>query len=327
MRRYRWSRPIVLDLTAARERETTSLQFPAMRAVRLFMILAAGLVTSGLGIALDTSGAGAGPASKRAQNPIQRENALPGSPGWRLPEAPPGAVEGYASTITVQPGRRLDFHVATNPPARYRVEVYRIGWYAGVGARRVACSPTCDSSEQGTARPVPPFDSSTGYLTPGWPVTDRLAVDRSWTSGYYLAEFVLRSGPDAGRGSWAPFVVRAPETQRSAVLVQAPVNTWEAYNDWGGRSLYTNFTGVGDNHVSFDRPFGQAMFATADGPAKQNTSLPQVLEFPLRAVPRAFWLRRVVPDGHRYGRIARIALAPPARDRRRPRRVLDERDP
>ena len=64
----------------------------------------------------------------------------------------------------------------------------------------------------------------------------------SWTSGYYLAELVLTAGPDAGRGSWVPFIVREPPNQRSDVLVQAPVNTWQAYNDWGGRSLYFNFT-------------------------------------------------------------------------------------
>jgi hypothetical protein len=221
-----------------------------------------------------------GPAA-RAANPIQRENALPGSPDWRLPRAAPGAIEGYASRVSVLPGSRLDLHVSTTPAARYRVQIYRVGWYGGAGARLVACAPACDTDEQGAAQPVPAPDPDTGYLNAGWPVTDGIAVGRDWTSGYYLAELVLTSGTDAGRGSWVPFVVREQAARRSEILVQAPVNTWQAYNDWGGRSLYSNFTGVGDNHVSFDRPYDEQKLLTADGPATDNVNLPQVSEFPL----------------------------------------------
>ena len=242
-------------------------------AARLRLGLAAALLV------LVAVGAGTNAATKATANPIQRENALPGSPDWRLPRATPGAIEGYASQISVRPGDRLDVHVST--AARYRVSVYRIGWYGGAGARLVACSPACGSDEQGTAQPVPPFDPSTGYLNAGWPVTDRFAVAPSWTSGYYLAELVLTSGADVGKGSWVPFVVRAAASQASNALVQAPVNTWEAYNGWGGRSLYSNFTGIGDNHVSFERPFDERTMKTADGPATDNANLPQVSEFPL----------------------------------------------
>jgi len=251
-----------------------------MSTARTRLSLAAALLVL-LGLGAGTSTQAAATAAGAAANPIQRENALPGTPGWRLPRATPGAIDGYALQVSVVPGNELDLHVSTGPAARYRVEVYRIGWYAGAGARRVACSPGCGSDEPGTARPVPPFDPATGYLNAGWPVTDRFPVTRSWTSGYYLAELVLTDGPDAGRGSWVPFVVREPPDQRSNVLVQAPVNTWEAYNDWGGRSLYFNFNGDGDNHVSFDRPYDEQTLKTADGPATDNANLPQISEFPL----------------------------------------------
>ena len=242
--------------------------------------LAAGLlVVSGLGLGLATDRADSAPAAPA--NPITRENALAGSPAWRLPRATPGAIEGYASRVSVVQGDGLDLHVSTSPAARYRVEVYRIGWYGGAGARRVACSPGCAADKAGTPQPVPPFDSATGYLNAGWPITDRFTVAGSWTSGYYLAELVLTDGPDAGRGSWIPFIVREPATHRSNALVQAPVNTWQAYNAWGGRSLYFNYNGVGDNHVSFDRPYDERTMKTADGPATDNANLPQVSEFPL----------------------------------------------
>ena len=244
-----------------------------MSTARRRLTLAAGLLVL-LGLGPSTSA-----ATKGAANPIQRENALPGSPNWRLPRAVPGEIDGYASEVSLLPGDRLDLHVST--AQRYRVEVYRVGWYAGAGARQIACSPSCSTDEQGAQQPVPAFDPSTGYLNAGWPVTDRFTVGSDWTSGYYLAELVLTTGADTGKGSWVPFIVREPPSQASNILVQVPVNTWQAYNDWGGRSLYFNFNGVGDNHVSFDRPYDERTMKTADGPATDNANLPQVSEFPL----------------------------------------------
>ena len=105
-----------------------------------------------------------------------------------------------------------------------------------------------------------------------------MPIGDGWVSGYYLAELVIRSGPLAGRGTWFPFVVRAPPSRRSAVLVQAAVNTWQAYNRWGGSGLYRNHTGVGDDHVSFDRPYDLRGLPAAGG---AGANLPPAWEFPL----------------------------------------------
>jgi hypothetical protein len=244
-------------------------------------VVASVLVVFCVGLGIATNPPASASPKQVALNPIQRENSLPGTPGWQLPRAPAGTIEGYASKVSVVPGQEVDLHVSANPPARYRVQVYRIGWYGGSGARLVDCTPGCQTDEPGSAKPVPPFDAATGYLNAGWPVTDRLTVGTAWTSGYYLAELVLTDGPNAGQGSWVPFIVREPPAQVSNILVQAPVNTWQAYNDWGGRSLYFNFNGDGDNHVSFDRPYDEKTMTTAAGPATDNANLPQVSEFPL----------------------------------------------
>jgi hypothetical protein len=212
-------------------------------------------------------------------NPVQRENLLPGTGAWRLPQAPAGTVQGYASEVSVQPGDVIHLHVSTVPAQRYRVIVYRIGWYRGWGGRLVACSPDCQGDVQGSPQPVRAFDLSTGFLDAGWPVTDQLTVGDAWTSGYYLVELVLTTGLDAGQGSWIPVIVREPPSQDSQILVQAAVNTWQAYNTWGGRSLYYNHTGIGDNHVSFNRPYDPTQAKTAqDG---LNLNLPPTWEFPL----------------------------------------------
>jgi hypothetical protein len=193
----------------------------------------------------------------RGANPIQAENALPGSPEWTIGEVRPPAIEGYASEVSVLAGETVHLHVSTSPAERYRVQVYRLGWYGGAGARLVACLPGCGADEAGAAEPVPGPDPATGEVRAGWPVTDTLTVGAEWTTGYYVARLVLTTGRSAGRSQTIFLVVRDPPSRRSAIVVQVPVNTWQAYNNWGGKSLYgLNSTGgIAANRVSFDRPY------------------------------------------------------------------------
>jgi hypothetical protein len=191
-----------------------------------------------------------------AGNAIQRENALPGTTAWQARAG--GDISLYGSQIAVAPGDRVDLHVST--AYRYRLNVYRLGWYAGAGARLITCVPGCDLDEQGQLQRMPALPEGPAAGAPpiraGWPVTDSIQTEPDWTSGYYLTEAVLTSGPDAGRVATTFFVVH--ELQQpigSRILVQVPVNTWEAYNRWGGKSLY-DFYGPRAYRVSFDRPFG-----------------------------------------------------------------------
>ncbi len=217
------------------------------------------LLTFGVGV-LDFRSAGLADVTRPA-NAVQVENGLPGTGGWRRPRAPGRSIEGYASEVSVLPSQRLRLHVSTVPAARYRVEVFRLGWYEGEGGRLIACLPACDGDEAGTARAVPAFDPRSGYLAAGWPASDTLTIGPDWVSGYYVADLVLTSGPDAGKADWVPFIVRERPSRRSAILVQAAVNTWQAYNRWGGMSLYENAEGASCKgvctHVSFDRPYDQ----------------------------------------------------------------------
>ena len=202
----------------------------------------------------------AGAAPKAKLNPVQLENRKPGTANW-LPGAATGrSIEGYASAVSALPGDNVPLHVSTAPAARYRVVVYRLGWYRGLGARRIECLPGCRTDEQGAARTVGAPDTNTGLLDAGWPVTDTLRVPGDAVSGYYLVEFVLTSGPQAGAAAFTYVIVRAPAGRHSNAIVQVPVNTWQAYNDWGGKSLYDNLSTDGRraNRVSFDRPYDWA---------------------------------------------------------------------
>jgi hypothetical protein len=210
-------------------------------------------------------------------NPIVVENSLPGTPGWLGPAETGGAADVYAGKTDVFPGQRIDLHVSAAPAARYRVDMYRLGWYGGVGARLVACSPACDKSELGVPETVPPPDSM-GTVDAGWPTTDTFTVGNDWVTGYYLVRVLLLSGPQSGRSATTYVIVRQ-RSSHSPMLVQVPVNTWQAYNGWGGKSLYpfSSINGQRAIRVSFNRPFDWSL-PGAQGPLGWELPLIRFIE-------------------------------------------------
>jgi hypothetical protein len=200
--------------------------------------------------------------SAAAANPVQRENARPGTPGWEIPADAGRAISGYAAQTSVAPGQSFDLHVNAPPGSRYRVLVYRLGWYQGIGGRLIMCVPGCRSSQAAIAQPPATTpDPVTGLLRAPWHVTDRVEIPPDAVSGYYEAKLEIVGGAYAGAVGSVPLIVReSPAAPPSAVLVQVPVNTWEAYNPWGGKSLYQFGTGRHAVEVSFDRPYDQRMF-------------------------------------------------------------------
>jgi N,N-dimethylformamidase beta subunit-like, C-terminal len=197
-----------------------------------------------------------------AANPVQRENSLPGTPGWEIPASAGTVIAGFAGETSVAPGQSFDLHVSSPPGSRYRVLVFRLGWYQGIGGRLIMCVPGCDSSQAAVAQPPPTAPSRvTGLFRAPWRVTDRVEIPPDAVSGYYEAKLEIVSGAHAGAVGSVPLLVRQrPGAAPSAVLVQVPVNTWEAYNRWGGKSLYQFNTGHHALEVSFDRPYDQQMF-------------------------------------------------------------------
>ena len=200
--------------------------------------------------------------SATAANPVQRENSRPGTPGWEIPASAGTVISGYASETSVAPGQSFHLHVAAPPGSRYRVLVYRLGWYRGVGGRLIMCVPGCRSSHAAIAQPPPTTPGSvTGLFRAPWRVTDRVEIPPDAVSGYYEAKLEIVGGAYAGAVGSVPLIVRqSPAAPASAVLVQVPVNTWEAYNRWGGKSLYQFGTSMHAVEVSFDRPFDQQLF-------------------------------------------------------------------
>jgi uncharacterized membrane protein len=215
------------------------------------------LVLSGIWLA-----AAAGIAS--AQNPIVLENQQTGTNQWQIPFGASGSdavgqVKGYASAVSVNKGQNITFYVSVNPAQTYTIDVYRMGWYQGLGARLMQhIGPLA-----GVQQPTCPTDAITGMIECHWAPAYTLATQTSWTSGVYLA---LLTNSQAIK-NYIVFVVR-DDSRVAALLYQQPVTTYQAYNDYPfdnttGKSLYafnsygaTTVSG-GPNavKVSFDRPY------------------------------------------------------------------------
>ena len=195
-------------------------------------------------------------------NPIVEENARPGTADWALQRpALSREIEGYAGATSVARGETIELFVHTQVPG-YTLEVFRIGWYGGLGARRVH-GPT---QVRGTAQRMPEMDPATGLVDCDWREPVRLATrDDSqpdgWTSGVFLARLTA-DGTLAQ--SYILFVVR-DDKRRAGLWLQLPVTTYQAYNAWGGKSLY--HWGSSEHRraakVSFNRPYA----ANAQNPA------------------------------------------------------------
>ena len=168
-------------------------------------------------------------------NPIVAENLLPGTPQsvWDVPGAGDPTIQGFSTDISVNQGQTVNFKINDSARAPYHIDIYRLGYYQGLGARLVT---TINSSQTlDVVQPNAKFDPTTALVDAGnWSVTASWAVPTNATSGVYFAR-VTRN--DTGGAFMIQFVVRS-DSSTSQILFQTSDATWEAYNTWGGYSLY-----------------------------------------------------------------------------------------
>jgi hypothetical protein len=182
-------------------------------------------------------------------NPIEAENCLPGNPAsqWYVVGAGSTNIQGFTTDISVNAGQTVFFKISTNAAA-YSINIFRIGYYQGNGARLVASvSPSAPLPQN---QPPCLTDSSTGLTDCGnWAISASWVVPSTATSGVYFAQLV-RS--DTGEASPVLFVVRS-DASHSDILAQTSDESWHAYNDYGGNSLYTGEVNRAYK-VSYNRP-------------------------------------------------------------------------
>jgi hypothetical protein len=147
------------------------------------------------------------------------------------------AVEGYADRQSYQAGDVIEMRCSSRAPS-VTASVARVG-HERVEVWRA----------EGIVIGEHPYPDDAYASGCGWPVAFTIDVDPGWSSGFY--EVSLHAAGEDGEAatSEAFFVVR-PSARSSAdgILVLA-TNTYNAYNQWGGKCMYSGAT-----KLSFDRP-------------------------------------------------------------------------
>ncbi len=160
------------------------------------------------------------------------------------------ATEGYASVDSALAGTTVDLYIST-PAKSFRVDAYRMGYY-GPGPQ--ACAVWRSSPFNGGVQPAAVIVGKVHESTAPW--RRSLTVP---TAGWQPGNYLLRiDGGTPAQRSFIPLTIRSASFAGRVVLVM-PDTTWQAYNTWGGYSLY-----FGPDHrsadrsriVSFDRPYG-----------------------------------------------------------------------
>lgn len=187
-------------------------------------------------------------------NAIAAENCLTGNPKseWDISGHGDESIQGFATQISVNRGSTISFKVKTNA-TDYRFDIYRMGYYGGMGARKVATVTPSATLPQ--TQPACLNNTTTGLIDCGnWGVSGSWAVPATATSGIYFAKVVRN---DTQGASHIFFIVRN-DASTSNFVFQTSDTTWQAYNDYGGNSLYTGAPGTNPDRaykVSYNRPF------------------------------------------------------------------------
>jgi hypothetical protein len=232
-------------------------------------------------------------APLRAADSVALENTKPGTTLWKLTNPANmygdndlnsadyalAEIQGYASLTSVNQGGAIAFYVRTINTNPYTLSIFRMGWYNGLGGRLMLGPLTLPGVVQPMPSPPVYQPTGTGLVECNWSVSYNLTIPTDWVSGIYLVKLAL-SAPAAE--SYIVFVVR-DDARNSPVLVQSSVATYQAYNEWGGSSLYSTAGGVKTGYkVSFNRPYwrnyGAGDFISLNGPPGYEMQLVRWLE-------------------------------------------------
>src|SRR5256885_1569719 len=193
-------------------------------------------------------------------NPIITENQNIGTTNWKPGLGSTTQIQGYVSASSVNPGDSLSVYASTQSAGTtYTIDIYRMGYYQGTGGRLMQSITGQVGVAQGyfdnsnlTLNNCPTAfnDVTTGLLEARWASSYTLNIPSNWITGVYLIKFTDANGYQ----SYTKFIVRSHATA-DYVAVCGDL-TWAAYNNWGGKSLYTynSTSNVSAAKVSLDRP-------------------------------------------------------------------------
>ena len=224
---------------------------------RLLGIALTLLLGATLLVVLPAPPANAAPCDAPVVNQIACENTKTGNPKseWDVSGSGSTTIQGFATQMSVNVSDTVNntVHFKVNTPARsYTVGIYRMGYYQGNGARLIATvNPTATLPQ---TQPPCLTNATTGLVDCGnWAESASWTVPTSAVSGIYFAKLTRTDGTTGA--SHVFFVVRN-DASTSDLLFQTSDTTWQAYNSYGGNSLYVGSPAGRAYKVSYNRPFG-----------------------------------------------------------------------
>lgn len=233
-------------------------------------------------------------AEPTASSLIVDENKREGSLDWQLTRVRVDKdgfrspnIEGYCSKQSVKAGESLDLFVSSDPARPFRVEIFRMGYYGGRGARLMTTLGPFDGKTQETPKP-----GLKNIHECHWNKTTTITIPSDWPSGVYLGRLttIVDESKEPYWQSYVVFIVR--DDRPADILFQCSDNTWQAYNRWPNNySVYTHPKGTQGPwaDVSFDRPYAREAQhnGVVDDPLTVGSGEFLPFEFPL-----AYWLEQ-----------------------------------
>jgi hypothetical protein len=197
-------------------------------------------------IAVQCAAAPPNPNAKH-NRPVVLENRHTGATDWQLTRVRVDAqgfrspwIEGYCSKQSVTNGETIDIMVSTNPPARFELEIFRMGYYGGRGARLMTrLGPFSGKVQQD------PAIGEKNLHECHWGPTTQFTIPADWLSGVYLGRLTTLPEND-DLPYWQSYIIFIVRDDRPAdILFQCSDNTWQAYNRWPNNySIYTHPKGT-----------------------------------------------------------------------------------
>ena len=192
--------------------------------------------------------AACGRASPLPASPTIEENQRAGGQGWK-PDNPSRDLAAFVDRTSYLPGSAVEVHAGAASPTSVIWELWRLGYYGGAGGRMLLAGGPTEIPASQTAV----LDGATGAVSAPWPMAFVVTIPASAPTGVYVVKLVSSAG-----STFAPLVVREP-VPRAPILYTVSTNTYQAYNTWGGTSLYVNrrsdWSAPRAYAVSFDRPY------------------------------------------------------------------------
>ncbi|MEU4424430.1 DUF4082 domain-containing protein [Actinoplanes sp. NPDC024001] len=191
-------------------------------------------------------------------NPVVCENSKAGTDSEVWDEiwgAGDHTIQGFATEASVNVGQPISFKISA--AGAYRIDIYRLGWYQGKGARKF------DTLRPPLGNPQPNCidNAATEIYDCGvWSVSATWTVPANTVSGIFIAKLTIEASGEVdgeeihGDTSQIPFVVRN-DASTSKLYFKTSDATWQAYNDYGGSNFYWGGPLGRALKVSYNRPY------------------------------------------------------------------------